>query len=782
MHRPRAVAAWSVAVTAAVALGLIAADHPRQAAETGPQPDATGSPGPAGHGDPGDEECLTAPLKTSALAKRKAEAHEALRDQRRSNNSRSSGPRLAENLREFVRDRSAAIALGKALFWDVRLGSDDRTACATCHFRAGADARTRNVLYSFERLPDLGPAPEFPERDRQLADITREHQPEIAETGRTFPRERRWSVGSEGIMLRRFDGLNADGTERSAPLTPEHRAALQRPLNLFGEDLRQVTARNAPTVINAAFLDRQFLDGRAAYLFNGYDPFGEHGDDSLNTLGRYRVFGGKPVLLPYLRIEGASLASQALGPIQNEFEMASIGRTMVDVARKLLDRRALELQRVAPDDSALAAYADRDGPGLRPTYRELIRQAFDPEWWDTPVKVAVRIQDPTLEPGYRVIPDVPVIEANFSLFFGLAIMLYESTLISDDAPFDRFTRGDASAIVTRDPRTPQDPRNAWRGFEKFRTFGCIDCHGSPTFAGGTSEEVRGDFREIEPETEDSPDEIPDPQGLELVEWMKRNPFVRNNRTEPYDNGYYNIGLLGENTAPDEPRYDDFGVAGGVRLFVPDSPRRENILPLVQSYTKEKSPTGKDAVQQGPYALPNAKLQAHARPAPGADGQGREPGPLKFSFSISKRRFGAKAVADASFRTQTLRNIELTAPYMHNGAYRTLEGVLEFYARGGDFDETVNPHLNPAMRELGANQGTREGMSPADRADIIAFLRTLTDPRVAKEQAPFDHPELPFPRPEQPTIPAVGRDGRAPMKAATADGPAPGVAIASEVSR
>src|SRR5881392_854499 len=50
------------------------------------------------------------------------------------------------NLARFVRNRPAAIALGKALFWDMQVGSDGIQACASCHFHAGADSRTRNQL------------------------------------------------------------------------------------------------------------------------------------------------------------------------------------------------------------------------------------------------------------------------------------------------------------------------------------------------------------------------------------------------------------------------------------------------------------------------------------------------------------------------------------------------------------------------------------------------------------------------------------------------------------
>src|SRR5215831_3449520 len=53
------------------------------------------------------------------------------------------GPSAAE-LNDVVRDKAAAIALGKAFFWEMQFGSDGFTACATCHFNAGADSRTMN--------------------------------------------------------------------------------------------------------------------------------------------------------------------------------------------------------------------------------------------------------------------------------------------------------------------------------------------------------------------------------------------------------------------------------------------------------------------------------------------------------------------------------------------------------------------------------------------------------------------------------------------------------------
>ena len=66
-----------------------------------------------------------------------------------------------------------------------------------------------------------------------------------------------------------------------------------------------------------------------------------------------------------------------------------------------------------------------------------------------------------------------------------------------------------------------------------------------------------------------------------------------------------------------------------------------------------------------------------------------------------------------YRTPTLRNIALTAPYMHDGSLTTLEAVIAFYNRGG----IKNPLLDPLIRPL--------GLSESEQSDLLEFLRTLT---------------------------------------------------------
>jgi hypothetical protein len=92
--------------------------------------------------------------------------------------------------------------------------------------------------------------------------------------------------------------------------------------------------------------------------------------------------------------------------------------------------------------------------------------------------------------------------------------------------------------------------------------------------------------------------------------------------------------------------------------------------------------------------------------------------------------------EGAFKTPTLRNVELTGPYFHHGGAATLEQVVEFYARAGDFGSSTNARdFDPDVQGF--------PLVGTDKADLVAFLKSLTDPRVRLEQAPFDHPELPL---------------------------------------
>lgn len=81
----------------------------------------------------------------------------------------------------------------------------------------------------------------------------------------------------------------------------------------------------------------------------------------------------------------------------------------------------------------------------------------------------------------------------------------------------------------------------------------------------------------------------------------------------------------------------------------------------------------------------------------------------------------------AMRTPALRNVELRAPYFHNGGMATIEDVVEFYDRGGDFD-AGNLEIEPL------------NLTDTEKANLVTFLkRPLTDPRVAAGLPPFDRP-------------------------------------------
>jgi cytochrome c peroxidase len=82
----------------------------------------------------------------------------------------------------------------------------------------------------------------------------------------------------------------------------------------------------------------------------------------------------------------------------------------------------------------------------------------------------------------------------------------------------------------------------------------------------------------------------------------------------------------------------------------------------------------------------------------------------------------------AFKTPTLRNVALTAPYMHDGSLKTLRDVVEHYNNGGARDpkERVNPYLSGGIRPL--------GLSETQKNDLVVFMEALTSPSQNKPAA------------------------------------------------
>jgi cytochrome c peroxidase len=82
---------------------------------------------------------------------------------------------------------------------------------------------------------------------------------------------------------------------------------------------------------------------------------------------------------------------------------------------------------------------------------------------------------------------------------------------------------------------------------------------------------------------------------------------------------------------------------------------------------------------------------------------------------------------ATFKVPTLRNVALTAPFMHDGRFKTLEEVVDFYNTGIQ----NHPNLHADLKTAG--QAKKMNFSATDKQDLVAFLNTLTDDRLLEDK-------------------------------------------------
>jgi len=521
------------------------------------------------------------------------------------------------NASKYIQDQNALVVLGKAFFWDMQTASDGRMACATCHFHGGADHRIQNQIDNA-----IAPFPvnqilnsdEFP--FHLLVNTNDNRSPVVS--------DRADVTGSQGMFRRIFaDIVPGSAAENGSD-------AADRPaFSVAGRNVRQVTIRNAPTVINAVFNYRNFWDGRASNIFSGLTPYGVS-DPAMNAL----VANNGQLAAELVRVENSSLASQAVGPPANDQEMAYSGRTWPKIGKKMLSLAPLAKQRVAPDDSVLGALANQAGPGLLPqyTYQSLVQSAFQPPYWnsDQLVDATGNLLAGRKTPAANT-NEFTQSEFNFAVFWGLAIQAYEATLVSDNSRFDQFSEGNTQALTAQEQT----------GFNIFRrNGGCDNCHSGAEFTAASFSSIA------------------------RLGVAQRG---RNGVGLP-DTGFFRTGV--------RPVAEDIGLGG-------------------------------------------------------VDGFGN---PLSIAVQQSG---GAQPPVDGLFMTPSLRNVEFTGPYFHDGGQATLEQVVDFYSRGGDF-----PAPGPGGPGGGPGPGIRRlNLSPDDRAALTAFLKSLSDDRVRFEQAPFDHPEL-----------------------------------------
>lgn len=593
-------------------------------------------------------------------------------------------PPLPDNLDEFVKDTIAAIQLGKALFWDMQAGSDGIQACASCHYHAGADNRSKNQLSpGFDSIFHVGTGPNY------------------NFIGSDFPREKQNNdvSGSQGVFNTQFNKIIISQSEEDGTLLGDS------VFHVNNIQTRRVTGRSTPTVINAIFNFRNFWDGRANNVFNGVDPFGPRNTDAKIQIASSLY---KPRADQGVSIEKASTASQAVGPPMSPFEMAYDGRAFPDIAKKLFHLTPLGKQIVHQDDSVLGSLANPGGTGLNTTYQRMIMDAFHPKYW----------RSARLKNGYTLM------ESNFALIWGISIMLYESTLVSDDSPFDKFMDGDPNALTQQQ----KDGLDIFKGKAR-----CVRCHDGAELTNAAA-----------------------PKPIEGQAELFLERMLNADRTlgpAIYDVGFYNIGVRQTN--------EDLGVGG-------QDPFGNSLSYTRQYIRKLQGLSVPDVFQIDPCVFEERFLSSQF---PGGfnpidcDGDGiADTGEPTDSNEIQNLRISV----DGAFKVPTLRNVELTGPYFHNGSRATLRQVVEFYDDGPDFRNENLINIPPDILP-------RLNLSEQEITELVAFMIALTDDRVRYQKAPFDHPQLFIPNghPEPVSndgtgkatddlleIPAVGQNGGA----------------------
>jgi cytochrome c peroxidase len=353
------------------------------------------------------------------------------------------------NLGQFIKNKSAAIKLGKALFWDMQAGSDGVVSCATCHHQAFADHRTKNQL-------NPGPNGRF--------DLGG-GKPNYALKASDFPLRSDDVVGSQGVVKANFVDIVPGKSEDLRTLVPDP------VFNINGVNIRQTTGKNAPTSEDAALNHRNFWNGRANQVFNGATPFGA--DDPAAQGKILMVHSDGSVTPTVINITPGAAASQAVGPANNNVEMAYAGRPFAKVGKKLLNLTPLGKQKVHVNDSLLGALSKSPNPGLSATYKQLIEDAFDPAWWNSN---NVYTLDASGKPALKGTGtpvgtnEFDLMEINFSLIWGLSIQLYEGTLMASETPMDHFLNGVADAKFG-----PLEQQGL-KIFNDPKTGRCFQCH------------------------------------------------------------------------------------------------------------------------------------------------------------------------------------------------------------------------------------------------------------------------------------------------------------------
>src|SRR5438309_2244354 len=620
----------------------------------------------------------------------------------------------------IIADKTAAIELGKALFWDMQAGSDDIQACASCHFNAGADSRANN---------EVNPGQAGGDNTFQLG---------VPFNGSLGPNYHYKAGSSDAGFGGYHDGdypfrKLADVNDRFSVTSDVNDVSGSQGVFGLTNDTITLTQAGGHNVGDGnpgqggGHEGADDGDGPGLTFGNNtpHLPGGKHGpanSSGTNTSSTNSQSGKKQNAGAAGTVTSVESTTASIDPV---FSYPS----QVDPTQRINTRRVTGRNTPSAVDAVFNFRNFWDGRAQN------VCNGVNPENFET------------CPAGTN---EYSLMEYNFSLFWGVAIQMYESTLVADQTPLDKYLEqqqtytlvGDnlknqytiqlkpgitpyTLSIVGLNPTLDASDQDTYafddgqgrvmgggvngatidyasgtlsvffsnppvsqvpilinysvgavpltsgqlRGLNLFQTkAGCIVCHGGPELSNAAVGTVTG---------------FP-------VERM----IMEDDSARVYDTGYYHIGV--------RPTAEDGGLAGNDPVAG---------LPLSQAEILRQH------VCDGGYETVIV---------PGRRGDGIAPSPMNCNDDIARGGF---------FKAPQLRNVALTAPYFHNGSQLTLEQVVEFYNRGGDFNTVEEvKYMDPDIELL--------GLTAQEKIDLVDFLRNgLTDPRTVTQAAPFDHPQL-----------------------------------------
>ena len=596
----------------------------------------------------------------------------------------------------LVKNRNWLIALGKALFWDSSVGSDGQ-ACASCHFHAGADTRLVNQLdpgllgqpFADDKFGGIGAGAGLT-RGGHLNGTGKQAAPNITLEASDFPFHQLADINDRNstVLYETNDVASSQGSFDGTLLSVKRQLRFRTRTRDFcvqgQDDIFQ-------TVINGQVRQVRKVEPRNTptvinAAFNHRNFWDGRANNVFNGVGVFgpREIAGNPAARIVVLDAAGSPALQPLELVNMSLASQAVGPPNSSVEMACASNSFATIGRKLLSQTALAGQAINATDSVFGNLSAVGNQ--------------IRGTGKGLKQTYRML-----VQNAFKdhLWAGAAAGTYtispDGQLLIDAAGYTQDELNfslffglaiDAYERTLISDQTPFDrfaegQLNALNAKEKL---------GRDLFVGkGLCVNCHGG-----PLLTNAA--MPPRQRQQLVE----NMVMGDGAPALYDGGFYNIGV--------RPTHEDVGLGG-------------------------KDPWGNPLSFTRQF-VNRAKVDSFPNPTGG--------------------RLDRVAV-DGAFKTPTLRNVALTAPYFHNGGEATLKGVVEFYNRGGNRrdieggDTTGTGPLGQGT-PIGPNMGGSNldadirplDLSASEVDALVAFMKALTDRRVACHAAPFDHPELVLP--------------------------------------